>query len=239
MRPPRVPVTSRAAGQSPGGSWWRAAAACPSFQAHRPLCPAQHSRQPLLGDTACAFLGSTSAAHSVSGLLWKYFWLLHAPNNCLSPPPSTAYTHFYSCPILLANFPQASLGRAGFHVMQHGTRSLPPPGDLSLSPAPPTSGGGGIWAAMPLMEQLSPQPGREARTHGSPLSFFPAHLCSTRSPRFSSRSFAPKGLILAQDLRWPRLGFAMWRKHGMGVPLDHTAAGKLKRARARTQLLAT
>lgn len=76
--------------------------------------------------------------HTVcQGFSGNIFAFLHAPNNCLSPPTSTAHTHFDSCPIPLASFPQASLCRAGFHVLQHGTCCLPPPGRCLPFPSSP------------------------------------------------------------------------------------------------------
>lgn len=81
--------------------------------------------------------------------------MLHAPNNCLSPLPATAHMHFKSCPIPLANFPQAHCAEQEVACCSMAPTPSHSQGDLSPFPAPPVSSGPGIWATMPLMEQLT------------------------------------------------------------------------------------
>lgn len=85
------------------------------------------------------------------------FALLHASNNCLSPLPPTAHMHFKSCPIPLANFPQAHCAEQEVACCSRAPTPSHSQGHLSPFPAASISSGPGIWAIMPLMEQLTLQ----------------------------------------------------------------------------------
>lgn len=118
----------------------RAGSSCLHLQAARRL--ALHS---------VCFSRKRPSSTCVLGFSGNISALLHAPDNCSSPAPAP-FTHSSSCPVPLASCSPGLITQSGSSVLQHGTHSLPP----FPFPSSPTSGAGGIWATIPLMEQPTP-----------------------------------------------------------------------------------
>lgn len=121
-------------------------------QAH----PAQQSRQPMLRASVCFPRKHLSSMQCIRASWEIFFTLLHASNNCLSPLPPTAHMHFKSCPIPLANFPQAHCAEQEVACCSMAPAPSHSQGDLSPFPAPTTSSGPGIcpwWSSWPCRGQ--------------------------------------------------------------------------------------